>query len=88
MPRAVGPRMRAARVAPDCITMVSVLSACSDMGALTIGAEVHQFVESHRVEVDMKLGTALVDMYAKCGDIENSLKVFRAMPVMDVLTWK
>ncbi|XP_048555151.1 pentatricopeptide repeat-containing protein ELI1, chloroplastic-like isoform X1 [Triticum urartu] len=79
--------MRAARVAPDCITMVSVLSACSDMGALTIGAEVHRFVESHRVEVDMKLGTALVDMYAKCGDIENSLKVFRAMPVMDVLTW-
>ncbi|SPT16782.1 unnamed protein product [Triticum aestivum] len=79
--------MRAARIAPDCITMVSVLSACSDMGALTIGAEVHRFVESHRVEVDMKLGTALVDMYAKCGDIENSLKVFHAMPVMDVLTW-
>jgi pentatricopeptide repeat protein len=79
--------MSAARVAPDCITMVSVLSACSDMGALAIGAEVHRFVESNRVEVDVKLGTALVDMYAKCGDIENSLTVFRAMPVKDVLTW-
>lgn len=79
--------MRVAGVAPDCISMVSVLSACSAMGALAIGAEVHRFVESNRVEVDMKLGTALVDMYAKCGDIENSLKVFHAMPVKDVLTW-
>ncbi|CAM0906955.1 unnamed protein product [Alopecurus aequalis] len=79
--------MRVARVAPDCITMVSVLSACSDMGALAIGTEVHHFVESNRVEVDVKLGTALVDMYAKCGDIDNSLGVFRAMPAKDVLTW-
>ncbi|XP_051214156.1 pentatricopeptide repeat-containing protein At3g62890-like [Lolium perenne] len=79
--------MRLARVAPDCITMVSVLSACGDVGALAIGAEVHQFVDNNNVEVDVKLGTALVDMYAKCGDIESSLRVFRAMPVKDVLAW-
>jgi pentatricopeptide repeat protein len=79
--------MRLARVAPDCITMVSVLSACGDVGALAIGAEVHQFVDNNNVEVDVKLGTALVDMYAKCGDIESSLRVFRAMPAKDVLAW-
>ncbi|KAF8679161.1 hypothetical protein HU200_045927 [Digitaria exilis] len=79
--------MRVARVAPDCITMVSVLSACGDMGALAVGAEVHQFVESNGIEVDVKLGTALIDMYAKCGDIENSLRIFRSMPAKDVLTW-
>ncbi|OEL22851.1 Pentatricopeptide repeat-containing protein [Dichanthelium oligosanthes] len=79
--------MRAACVAPDGITMVSVLSACGDMGALAVGAEVHQFVESNGIEVDVKLGTALIDMYAKCGDIENSLRVFHSMPSKDVLTW-
>ncbi|TVU37640.1 hypothetical protein EJB05_10965, partial [Eragrostis curvula] len=79
--------MCAARVAPDCITMASVLSACGDMGALAVGAEVHQLVESNRVEVDVKLGTALIDMYAKCGDIENSLGVFHSMAAKDVLTW-
>ncbi|XP_062186587.1 pentatricopeptide repeat-containing protein At5g48910-like [Phragmites australis] len=79
--------MCAAGVVPDCITMVSVLSACGDMGTLAVGAEVHQFVESNGVEVDVKLGTALIDMYAKCGDIENSLRVFHFMPAKDVLTW-
>ncbi|CAN6199971.1 unnamed protein product [Urochloa humidicola] len=79
--------MRAARVDPDCITMVSVLSACGDMGALAVGAEVHQFVESNGIQVDVKLGTALIDMYAKCGDIENSLRVFHSMTAKDVLTW-
>ncbi|CAN6226260.1 unnamed protein product [Urochloa humidicola] len=79
--------MRAACVAPDCITMVSVLSACGDMGALAVGAEVHQFVESNGIEVDVKLGTALIDMYAKCGDIDNSLRVFHSMTAKDVLTW-
>jgi pentatricopeptide repeat protein len=79
--------MRAACVAPDCITMVSLLSACGDMGALAVGAEVHQFVERDGIEVDVKLGTALIDMYAKCGDIENSLRVFHSMPAKDVLTW-
>ncbi|XP_066398127.1 pentatricopeptide repeat-containing protein At5g48910-like [Miscanthus floridulus] len=79
--------MRAACVNPDCITMVSVLSACGDMGALAVGAEVHQFVESNGIELDVKLGTALIDMYAKCGDIDNSVRVFHSMPVKDVLTW-
>ncbi|KAF8668878.1 hypothetical protein HU200_052081 [Digitaria exilis] len=79
--------MRVARVAPDCITMVSVLSACGDMGALAVGAEVHQFVENNGIKVDVKLGTALIDMYAKGGDIENALRVFRSMPAKDVLTW-
>ncbi|KAJ1292085.1 hypothetical protein BS78_02G365200 [Paspalum vaginatum] len=79
--------MRAACVTPDCITMVSVLSACGDMGALAVGTEVHQFVESSEVAVDVRLGTALIDMYAKCGDIENSLRVFHSMASKDVLTW-
>ncbi|KAK3125821.1 hypothetical protein QOZ80_7BG0610130 [Eleusine coracana subsp. coracana] len=79
--------MRTARVKPDCITLVSVLSACGDMGALAVGREAHQFVKSDGVEVDVKLGTALIDMYAKCGDIENSLSVFHSMAEKDVLTW-
>ncbi|KAG2638607.1 pentatricopeptide repeat-containing protein At5g48910-like [Panicum virgatum] len=79
--------MRTAHVSPDGITMVSVLSACGHMGALAVGAEVHQFVESNGIEVDVKLGTALIDMYAKCGDIENSLRVFHSMPAKDVVTW-
>ncbi|KAF0906945.1 hypothetical protein E2562_013322 [Oryza meyeriana var. granulata] len=79
--------MRAASIVPDCITLVSVVSACSDLGALAVGAEVHHFVDSNKIELDLKLGTALIDMYAKCGDIENSQRVFDGMPEKDVQTW-
>ncbi|KAL5197257.1 hypothetical protein ABZP36_000769 [Zizania latifolia] len=79
--------MLAASIVPDCITLVSVLAACSDLAALHTGADVHQFVESNRVELDLKLGTALIDMYAKCGDIDSAQRVFDAMPDKDVLTW-
>ncbi|KAG8099266.1 hypothetical protein GUJ93_ZPchr0013g36550 [Zizania palustris] len=79
--------MLAVGIVPDCITLVSVLAACSDLAALHIGADVHQFVESNMVELDLKLGTALIDMYAKCGDIDSAHRVFDAMPAKDVLTW-
>ncbi|WOK96061.1 Pentatricopeptide repeat-containing protein [Canna indica] len=79
--------MQLAKVAPDEVTMVSVLSACGDTGALGMGRAMHRLIERNRIEVDLRLGTALVDMYAKCGDIENSLKVFYALNKRDVLTW-
>ncbi|XP_058070660.1 pentatricopeptide repeat-containing protein At1g08070, chloroplastic-like [Magnolia sinica] len=79
--------MQLSKVVPDGVTMVSVLSACGDVGALTIGKMVHDFIERSGIEVDVKLATSLVDMYAKCGDIENSLKIFNSMNVKDVLNW-
>ncbi|OVA20175.1 Pentatricopeptide repeat [Macleaya cordata] len=80
-------KMQLANVKPDKVTMVSVLSACGEMGALNMGKMIHEYIERNRIEVDVKLGTSLVDMYAKCGDITNSLEVFNKMHLRDVLTW-
>ncbi|CBI41082.3 unnamed protein product, partial [Vitis vinifera] len=66
--------MQLANVLPDKVTMVSVLSACGDVGALGMGKMIHECIERNRIEIDLKLGTSLVDMYAKCGDIDNSLR--------------
>ncbi|KAF9589949.1 hypothetical protein IFM89_029565 [Coptis chinensis] len=52
-----------------------------------MGKIVHEYIDRNKVEIAVKLGTSLVDMYAKYGDIENSLKVFNGMGVKDVLTW-
>lgn len=79
--------MQLANVVPDKVTMVSVLSACTDLGALSMGKAIHRFIESKRIEVDLRLGTSLVDMYAKCGDIDSSLEVFHKLSESDVLTW-
>ncbi|KAF3438175.1 hypothetical protein FNV43_RR20932 [Rhamnella rubrinervis] len=58
----------------DKVTMVSLLLVCSHLGALELGKWLHAYIQKEKIEVDVTLGTALVDMYAKCGSIENALK--------------
>ncbi|XP_059624809.1 pentatricopeptide repeat-containing protein At5g66520-like [Cornus florida] len=79
--------MQVANIVPDKITMVSVLCACGDVGALGMGKMVHECIERNRIEIDLKLGTALVDMYGKCGDIDSSMRVFNQMNKRDVFAW-
>ncbi|KAK2660847.1 hypothetical protein Ddye_007380 [Dipteronia dyeriana] len=72
-------KMKISGVCPDEITMVSVLSACTDLGALEVGKWVESFIEKERVNKSMQLCNALIDMFAKCGDIDKALKLFRNM---------
>ncbi|KAJ9164369.1 hypothetical protein P3X46_023952 [Hevea brasiliensis] len=79
--------MQASNIKPDGVTMVHCLSACSQLGALEIGIWVHHYIEKYNIPVDVVLGTALVDMYAKCGNIMKALQVFHDMPGRNSLTW-
>ncbi|XP_010249955.1 PREDICTED: pentatricopeptide repeat-containing protein At2g29760, chloroplastic-like [Nelumbo nucifera] len=74
-------------VKPDKVTMVSLLMACTHLGALEIGKWLHAYIEKENIEVDTVLGTALVDMYAKCGSIETASRVFHELSQKDVMTW-
>ncbi|KAL6004735.1 hypothetical protein ACLOJK_005290 [Asimina triloba] len=74
-------------VRPDKITMCSIVSACASLGALDQGSWVHGYLKRHQLEVDMAIGTALIDMYGKCGCIEQATEVFNALPGKDVLAW-
>ncbi|XP_068658082.1 pentatricopeptide repeat-containing protein At1g08070, chloroplastic-like [Aristolochia californica] len=72
---------------PDGITMVSVLLACSHIGALDMGKWIHAYVDKNKLRHDVVLGTALVDMYAKSGCIDIALQVFYSMAQRNVLSW-
>ncbi|GMH20149.1 hypothetical protein Nepgr_021990 [Nepenthes gracilis] len=74
-------------IVPDEVTMVSLVSACAMSGALDIGGWVHAYVSKLGIRADIELGTALVNMYAKCGSIEKAKEVFDAMPVKDTKAW-
>lgn len=74
-------------VNPDKITIASALSACASLGAVDHGRWVHGYLKRSRLECDMVIGTALVDMYGKCGCVDEAFEVFRGMPKKDVLTW-
>ncbi|KAF6171354.1 hypothetical protein GIB67_009495 [Kingdonia uniflora] len=61
---------------PDRVTLISVLSACAQMGALAQGRWVHAYIDKNGVELDENLGSALVNMYAKCGCLEGAVQAF------------
>ncbi|XP_010468910.1 PREDICTED: pentatricopeptide repeat-containing protein At3g62890-like [Camelina sativa] len=66
-------------VKPNEFTLSTVLSACGRLGALQQGKWVHAYIDKYQVEIDVVLGTALIDMYAKCGSLERAKRVFSAL---------
>jgi pentatricopeptide repeat protein len=79
--------MREEGFEPDEMTLVSVLGACGDLGDLGLGRWVEGFVLEKKMEVNSYMGSALIDMYGKCGDLISARRVFDSMPNKDVVTW-
>ncbi|RVW88118.1 Pentatricopeptide repeat-containing protein, chloroplastic [Vitis vinifera] len=80
-------QMRTSGVRPTKVTIVSLLSLCAVAGALDLGKWVHSYIDKERVEVDCILNTALVDMYAKCGDINAAGRLFIEAISRDICMW-
>ncbi|OEL26773.1 Pentatricopeptide repeat-containing protein [Dichanthelium oligosanthes] len=69
------------------LTVVSALGLCAEMGELELGKRIHNYLESKRISADGYVGNALVDMYAKCGDLKLARQVFDSMSIRDVTCW-
>ncbi|XP_057726321.1 pentatricopeptide repeat-containing protein At4g39952, mitochondrial [Arachis stenosperma] len=72
---------------PNTATFAIVLSACSHIASLEEGERVHRYINERGFELNLPLGTALVDMYAKCGKLEKSRQVFDSMKEKDIVCW-
>ncbi|KAL5221088.1 hypothetical protein ABZP36_025801 [Zizania latifolia] len=75
--------MEAARIEPDAATMVGVISAASQIGSTELAGRVGTYVDKKRIERNEKVLTALVDMHAKCGNVEEALSAFREIAEPD-----
>lgn len=71
---------------PDEATLISVLAACSQVGSLEHGKRINSFTNETTFVLSIPLGNALIDMFAKCGDVENAKRVFNRM-AKDMITW-
>ncbi|KAL2536621.1 Pentatricopeptide repeat-containing protein [Forsythia ovata] len=72
---------------PDDVTAVSVLPAIADLGALDMGIWVHEFVKWKKLDRSSNVCTALIDMYAKCGEIDKARRVFDEVQQKETCTW-
>ncbi|CAN6689188.1 unnamed protein product [Malus baccata var. baccata] len=74
---------------PDQVSAGSVLSGCAHLGSLglLVGKSVHGFMAKNGWELNVEIGTILVDMYAKCGFLKGAAQVFELMQERNVMTW-
>ncbi|XP_058114639.1 pentatricopeptide repeat-containing protein At4g02750-like [Magnolia sinica] len=79
--------MLSENVRPDSFTMSSVVSACAGLVSLDHGKVVHSQVILIGIEVDLRVSSALVDMYSKCGEITDAYDVFNRMATRNVVSW-
>ena len=79
--------MESLGIAPDKATLPLVLKACARLNAVERGIEVHCRIRDTGLIQDVRVGTALVDFYGKCGFVDDAREVFDEMRVKDVVLW-
>jgi pentatricopeptide repeat protein len=70
-------RMMSEGVSPSEMTVLAVVPAISNIGRILLGEALHGYCEKTGLLVlDVRVGNSLIDLYAKIGSIQSSLKVF------------
>ncbi|XP_030455020.2 putative pentatricopeptide repeat-containing protein At5g09950 [Syzygium oleosum] len=71
----------------DSFTFATILSACASVATLERGMEVHACGIRAHLQSDVVVGSALLDMYSKCGRVDYASRFFQNMPVRNVYSW-
>jgi pentatricopeptide repeat protein len=79
--------MKLAGVKPDLKCFASVLPACANLAALEKGMEIHEEINRSEFQLDVFVENALIDMYAKCGQIDKARELFDKMCQRYVVSW-
>ncbi|XP_062013022.1 pentatricopeptide repeat-containing protein At1g28690, mitochondrial [Rosa rugosa] len=72
---------------PNISTFASLIGACSALAAFEIGQQVQCQLMKTNLFMDIKMGSALLDMYSKCGRVEEARRIFDHMPQRNVFSW-
>ncbi|MQM06574.1 hypothetical protein Taro_039401 [Colocasia esculenta] len=81
------------KVEPNESVLVNVLSACAHLGAVEQGKWVEGYVmknnnkKKKNIKLTVRVGTALIDTYLKCGFAEDAFRVFDRMEEKNAMTW-
>eukprot|EP01018_Ginkgo_biloba_P036667 Gb_31697 [translate_table: standard] len=72
---------------PDHFIFPKVLKACAHLAALQKGKEIHDYIIRTGYESNVHVENALIDMYVKCGNIEDARRVFDQITSRELVSW-
>ncbi|XVF15381.1 hypothetical protein REPUB_Repub09cG0147500 [Reevesia pubescens] len=72
---------------PNAYTLSIAMSICASIASLSHGKQLHGYILRHDLSLETSLGNSLITMYAKCGILNWSLRVFNQMIEKDTISW-
>lgn len=84
---AVFEEMQLALQRPNAITIINLLEACSVLAELKRSMWAHAIAMRQGLAAEVAVGTAIVDMYSKCGAIEASRRAFDQILEKNIISW-
>jgi pentatricopeptide repeat protein len=80
-------QMQQIHIKPNHFTLSSILPVCGRLAALEQGMGIHEELIRGGFPFNLFVRNALIDMYGKCGKVEDACEVFDKMPHRDVVSW-
>ncbi|KAL3535019.1 hypothetical protein ACH5RR_003480 [Cinchona calisaya] len=74
-------------IQPNSVTLLSVISACTNLLSICHAGPVHGYVLKSGLISELNIQNSLISMYAKCGFLRDSLKIFKEMSQRDYVSW-
>ncbi|KNA24422.1 hypothetical protein SOVF_016030 [Spinacia oleracea] len=75
------------KIKPNDVTLVSVLSACAQLGSVETGEQIKKYIETEGFDSNIYVASSLLCMYSRCGSIKKAWEVFDQMHEKDVVSW-
>lgn len=74
-------------VKPDSFTYAAVLDTCANLATVGLGMQIHSQIIKQELLSDVYISSTLVDMYSKCGNMQDSRLMFEKSRKRDSVTW-
>ncbi|PKU64380.1 pentatricopeptide repeat-containing protein At3g02330, mitochondrial isoform X1 [Dendrobium catenatum] len=72
---------------PDNFTYATILDTCANLAMMGLGKQIHSQLLKQELHKDVFISSTLVDMYSKCGNMQDALLMFEKMPERDFVSW-
>lgn len=67
----------------DTFVLATVIGACTDLGEIQCGKQIHARILIDNMELDSVLTSSLINLYGKCGDLDSAHCVLNTMEEPD-----